>query len=895
MRTGVFGGERRAWIQPPTRTFLFNQLLRIQDGQQSASQHRGCGLNLKSDFLYSLRQMRQAPVFTLAALATLALGIGATTAIFTLMHAVMLKSLPVADPSRLYRIGTAIECCYEGWEDNPQNDWSLFSYRLFQRLKEAAPEFEQLTAFQPFTNITSVRRSNSGEAARPMREEFVSGNYFSTLGIRAFAGRVITPADDQASASPTAVLSYRAWEQNYAGASSALGSVFSMNGQPVTIIGIAPPGFFGETLREDPPDFWLPLEMEPLVYRQNSHLRIPSSHWLYAIGRLRPGANIATLPARLTAVLHRYLLTEEDVPADLLAEFAAEIPHKRITLSPAGGGVQLMRADYETSLRLLMITCATVLLIACANVANLLLARAQVRRAQISLRVALGASRQRLIQQALTETVLLSVAGGGAGIAVAYGGASLLLALAFPRADFVPIDPSPSWPVLGFAFAVSLFTGILFGTVPAWFAAHADPVDALRGANRSTRGRTSSPQRLLVIAQAALSVVLLAGAGLLTRSLLQLQHQNFGLRVDHLLNVRFNGISDANTGPHLDAFYRALEDRLSHVADVQSASLALYSPLSGNNWDDQVVIEGRPTPKSSDKADVSWDRVSTHYFETIGQTLIRGRAFEETDVRSSQPVAVVNQSFVNKFFKHENPLGKRFGMDEAAYASSFEIVGVVQDAKYIDPGQPARPMFFLPLGQWMNYREPAMQSLEATSHLMNSAQLRVRGEQATLEAQVRKAFAELDPNITIFSYKTMHEQVAANFDQERTVAYLSGLLALLALLLAAVGLYGVTAYAVAVRTSEIGVRMALGAMPRDIVRNVLRGAFVQVAIGLVLGIPLAIAAGRLMTSRLFQVHSYDPLVLATAVGALGVCALVASMIPARRAASIDPVQAMRVE
>jgi predicted permease len=852
-------------------------------------------VTLKGDVLYSLRQMRQAPVFTLAALATLALGIGATTAIFTLMHAVMLKSLPVADPARLYRIGTAIECCYEGWEDNPQNDWSLFSYRLYQRLKEAAPEFEQLAAFQAFTNITSVRRANSEEIARPMREEFVSGNYFSTFGINAFAGRVITPADDRASAAPVAVLSYRAWQQSFGSNASILGSVFSMDGMSVTVVGIAPPGFFGDTVRQDPPDFWLPLEMEPLMYGQNGHLRIPNSHWLYAIGRLRPGANIATLPARLTAVLHRFLLTESDVPPAVLAQFASEVPHKRITLSPAGGGVQSMRADYETSLRLLMMTCAIVLLIACANVANLLLARGQVRRGEISLRVALGASRPRLIRQALTETILLSTLGGAAGILVAYGGASLLLALAFPRAHFVPIDASPSWPVAGFAFAVSVITGVLFGTAPAWFAAHSDPVDALRGANRSTRGRTSSPQRMLVIAQAALSVVLLAGAGLLTRSLIQLQHQNLGLRVDHLVNVHFNGISQANTGPRLDAFYRALEDRLSRLSGVQSASLALYSPLSGSNWSEEVMFEGRPVPKPSDKSDAAWDRVSARYFETVGQTLVRGRTFLESDTRSSPPVAVVNQAFVARFFKNTNPLGKRFGMDEAAYSSSLEIVGVVQDAKYVHPDQPARPMFFLPLAQWLNYREPDMQSFEAASHLMASAQLRVRGDGMSLEPQVRKAFAELDPNITIFSYRTMHEQVAGNFDRERTVACLCGLLALLALVLAAVGLYGVTAYAVAVRTSEIGVRMALGALPRDIVHSVLHGAFAQIAIGLIAGIPLAIGAGRLLTSRLFQVHSYDPLVLALSIAALGTCAFVASMIPAQRAARVDPVEAMRVE
>lgn len=852
-------------------------------------------MNLKADVLHSLRQMRQSPVFTLATLVTLALGIGATTAIFTLINAVMLKSLPVADPSRLYRIGSTEECCYEAWVDNEEGDWSLFSYRLFERLKESAPEFEQLTAFQAAPRAMSVRRANSEDSALPLRGEFVSGNYFSTFGVNAWAGRVIGPADDQASAPPAAVLSYHAWQQNYGADPSVVGTVFGIAGQPVTIVGIAPAGFFGDTLRDDPPDFWLPLQQEPVFLGMNQHLRNPSSHWLYAIGRLRPGASVAALPARLTAVLHRYLRTETNLPPELMLQVAPTIPHQRITLSPAGGGVQLMRSDYEASLRLLMIVCTMVLLIACANIANLLLARAEVRRAQLSLRAALGASRGRLVTQALTETMLVSLFGGALGVLFAYGGASLILALAFRRSSYIPIDPAPSWPVLGFAFVLSVVTGILFGTVPAWFASRSDPADALRGAHRSTRDKASSPQKMLMIAQAALSVVLLAGAGLLTQSLEHLQHQDFGLGIDHVMSVRFNPPPPSYGATRLDALYRDVQDRLSGVPNVQSASLALYSPLSQNNWSQIVLIEGQGAPASIESASVSWDRVSAHYFETVGQRVLRGRAILDTDTGSSQRVAVVNEAFVRKFLKNDNPIGKHFGMGLAAYASSFEIVGVVRDAKYTDPSHPARPMFFLPLTQWTDYREGLMRDAETQSHFVSSAQLRLRGDARNIEGQVRKALAEADPNLTVLSVRTMREQVDSNFDQERTVAQLSGLLALLALLLAGVGLYGVTAYTVAVRTSEIGIRMALGARPADVVRSVLASAFGQVAIGLALGIPVAIGAGRLMASRLYEVRSYDPLSLATAVLVLGACAFVASIIPARRAAAIDPVQAMRTE
>lgn len=470
------------------------------------------------------------------------------------------------------------------------------------------------------------------------------------------------------------------------------------------------------------------MQQEPLIHGQNASLRNPGSHWLYAIGRLRAGASVATLAGRLTAVLHRFLRTETQLPPELLAQATPSIPKMRITLSPAGGGVQTMRDNYARSLRLLMIICALVLLIACANVANLLLARAQVRRAELSLRVALGASRPRLVRQALTETVLLAVLGGALGVVFAYGGASLILALAFRGATFVPINAAPSWPVLGFAFLLSIVTGILFGTVPAWFASHSDPVDALRGANRSTRDKARSPQKVLVIGQAALSVVLLAGAGLLIRSLERLQHQDFGLRVEHLVSVHFNPPPPSYRGARLDMLYREMEERLSRVPDVQSVGLALYSPLSQNNWGESVIVEGHAPPKSPKDADASWDRVSAHFFETIGQAVVRGRGFSEADTRSSRAVAVVNQTFARKFFKNEDPLGKHFGIDMAANASSFEIVGVMRDAKYIDPTRPAHPMFFLPLAQWTNYSNADMREFETQSHFINSVQLRLRGE-----------------------------------------------------------------------------------------------------------------------------------------------------------------------
>ena len=847
---------------------------------------------LTQDLRYALRQMRQAPVFTLTAVLTLAIGIGATTAIFTLVHAIMLKSLPVTDPAQLYRIGDTMTCCVDGWEDD---DWSLFSYQLYQRLAAAAPEFEETTAFQAAPQIHSIRSTTRDNLARPLRAEFATGNYFHVLGIGAFAGRVFTNADDAPSAPPTAVMSYRTWQQSYGSDPTLIGSTFVIEGQPVTLIGIAPPGFFGETLRDNPPDFWLPLQQEPLYNGQNALMKNFQSHWLYAIGRLRPGASVTGLDARLTPVLQRWLRNEDPIPAELRPQVDPDIPHKYIRLAPAGGGVTRMKEDYGASLRILLSVCAAVLLIACANIANLLLARGTARRMQTAVRIALGASRKRLIRQQLTEAVVLALVGGVLGIAVAYLGARFMLALAFASAKFTPINVTPSWPVLGFAFGLSLLTGILFGVVPAWFASHSDPAEALHGANRSTRERSSLPQKMLVVGQAALSLVLLACAGLLTSSLRNLEHQPLGFAVNNRVNVAINPPLASYTPERLDALYQALEDRLMQLPNVQSVSFALYTPMSGDNWGEMVAVEGRGDPKLDDQNSGSWDRVSRHYFATIGQNVVRGRDFDRSDTSGSRPVAIVNETFARQFFPKEDPIGKHFGMDMARYAKTYEIVGVVRDAKYTDPDHPVKAMWFVPLEQTLHFDEPLMERLEIKSHFMQGIQLQVRGDTSNLESQLRRALADVDPNLTIITVETMEQQVADNFDQQRMVAKLAGTFGIIALLLAAIGLYGVTAYTVARRTSEIGLRMALGANRVSIAGLVLRGAFLQVAIGLLIGVPVAIGAGRLMASSLYQVRSWDLSVLAISIVLLGISAAAASLLPAGRAASTDPVKALRTD
>src|SRR5438067_2147013 len=555
---------------------------------------------------YAARQFWQSRVFATAAILTLALGIGGTTAIFTLIHTVMLQSLPVSDPARLYRIGDGDACCVQG---GPQDQWGMFSFPLYERLKAATPEFDDVAAFQAGGPRFSVRREGAEPSARPLRAEFVTGNYFSTLGVGAFGGRVFAAADDRPSAAPVVVLSHHVWQGTYGGDPSVVGATFVVEGHPFTVAGVTPPGFFGETLRGDPPDMWIPLQQEPVINGGNTILRQPVSAWLRVIGRLRPGATTDGMSARLTALLRDWLQHDSGYPSNWMPGVMQDLPKQTIDVVPAGAGVGVMKEQYGRSLQILLAVCGLVLLIACANVANLLLARAVARRGQTAVRLAIGASRRQIVAQALVESVLLAVAGGLAGLLVAMGAARLLLSLAFSSARFLPIETRPSLPVLAFAIGIALVTGIVFGAAPAWFATRTDPVDALRGAGRSTGDHSSLARKALLIVQATLSVVLVAGATMLARSLNKLEHQDFGYQVQGRVVVSLNRPPATYTQSKLAALYRELEDRLNRIPGIQGSGLALYNPLT-DNWGELILVAGHPAPKMSEEAGASWDRVS---------------------------------------------------------------------------------------------------------------------------------------------------------------------------------------------------------------------------------------------------------------------------------------------
>jgi predicted permease len=848
---------------------------------------------LFSNLRYAVRQFRRSPVFTCAAVLTLALGIGGTTAIFTLVHAVMLRSLPVSDPGRLYRVGDGDDCCVES---GPQDRWGFYSFPLYERLKAETPEFEELAAFQAGGWLQSVRRQ--GEVApRPVRSEYVTGNYFSMLGVKAFGGRLLSPDDDRPGAPPVAVLSHRVWQASYGGDPSVVGSSFIVEGHPFTVIGVAPPGFFGETLRSDPPDLWLPVQQEPMLDGASALLHQSVAAWLRVIGRLRPGASTAGMGPRLTGVLRQWMQHDSGYPANWMPDVIKMLPRQVINVVPAGAGVTEMKEEYGRSLQILLSVCGLVLLIASANVANLLLARAVTRRGQTAVRLALGASSRQIIAQALTESVLLAIGGGIVGLLVAVAGARLLLTLAFHSAHFLPISPMPSFMVLAFSFVLALITGIIFGAVPAWFATRTDPAEALHGASRRTSDHSSFTRQGLLVLQATLSVVLVAGATMLARSLNKLQHQDFGYQVRGRVLVELHNPPPSYTEPQLAALYRELEIRLNRLPGVGGSGLALYNPLT-DNWGEFIYVAGHPAPKMNEESGASWDRVSYNYLQDFGIPVLRGRAFTAADNETTEPVAIVNEAFVKRFFKSsEDPLDQHFGLDMPENASTFRIVGVVRDAKFAGWGlnRPARPMFYVPLAQNVNYKQGMMKAIELRTHFISGIMLVTNTPTGVLEPLLTKTLAELDPNLTITSVRTMEQQVALSFDQERAVASLAGLFGMVALLLAAVGVYGVTAYTVAQRTNEIGIRMALGANPAKVVQLVLRGAFKRVMMGLMLGLPLAIGAGRLISAQLYGVTSWDPFALTLAASALALCAFFATIIPASRAASISPMNALRIE
>ena len=842
---------------------------------------------LVQDARYALRRLRMAPAFTAATVMTLALGIGATTSIFTLVNAVLLKSLPVANPSQLYRLGREIHCCYiSGYSQ--ENEFSLVSYDLYRYLKQNTKGFSELAAFPSNQALFGVRRSNTPEAAQSYPGEFVSGNYFAMFGIKPYAGRIFADADDQPGASPVAVISYRLWEQRYGADPSVIGSTFDVNQKPVTVVGVAPPSFFGDTLRDAATEIFLPLNTEPVV-ESDSDLKKYDNHWLELIGRIEPGASPSSIQAQMRIELKRWLGMHW---GEMSANDRAKFPEQTLFLSPGGAGITSMRQRYEEWLLILMAVTGFVLLIVCANVANLMLIRSMERRQQTSVSMALGAPAYRVISQPLLESILLALAGGGAGLAVAFASTRLILRFAFPPSQgvaSVPIEASPSAPVLLFALATSIATGLCFSIAPAWMSTRVDPIEAVRSSVRSMLRTGSLPRKTLVVLQAALSLMLLSAAGLLTGALRGLEHQDFGFQQDQRVVVSFNPRLAGYRTPQLSPLYKHIHDSLAAIPGVSSVALCLYSPPRGG-WGAGVWIDGRPAPGPKEDNSSSWNRVTPDYFHVVGTPIVRGRGITEQDTARSQKVAIVTRAFASKFFGNEDPIGKYFG-GRPENSHEFEIVGVAKDSRYFPHvlDKINAPVYFLPEAQ-ADYTKTNLGSL----FLHDIVILQRPGANLPFRS-IREAIASVDPGMPITAIRTLKEQVTLQFTQQRLIARLTSLFGILALVLASIGLYGVTAYNVGRRANEIGVRMALGADRSQVVRLVVGNAFGVIAVGLLIGLPLTLGIGRLLANQLYGTNPYNPVVILTAVGVLGLAALVASLIPAIRASLISPWKALRVE
>lgn len=853
------------------------------------------------DLRHAFRQLRQSPVFTATAVITLALGIGATTAIFTLIQQVMLRSLPVARPDQLWRIGDAELCCYsDGYTQTvlQQNNWNFFSWDAYKHFRDNTPGFENLAAFQvgEANAYLAVRRVGSSSPVETRNGEYVSGNFFATFGISAWRGRLFTDADDREGASPVAVMSFRIWQEKYGSDPSVVGTAYAINDKLFTVIGITPPGFLGAKIADsNMPDFWLPLTTEPQIAGPTSRLKNPRLGWLDLIGRVRAGTNPQSLEARLQVELRQWLASHA---SDMTPQERTLLPKQTLRLTPGGSGVSLMRQQYKDGLRLLLLAAVCVLLVACANVANLLLVRGLKHRRQTAIRITLGAPRGHLIRKALIESTGLAVIGGAAGIAVAYAAAGLILHLAFAQPDtWVPVAAAPSAPVLFFALAVSLITGVIFGIAPAWVASRAEPMEAMRGASRAmglnpgTIGSLGA-QKTLVIMQTAVSLVLLSAAAMLGQSLRNLEDQNFGFDSGGRYLVSLNPKISNYKQEQLTPLFGEIEDQLRLIPGVHKVGSVLAAPLTSWVWPHNIRIEGRPQPGPQDDVSSGWTRVTPEFFAALGDSIVTGRPITDADNASTRPVAVINKAFAQKFFGKENPIGQHFGPAPRQSSGMYEIVGVASD---IDFGNGPQPMYFLPEAQSTPLVDPEAEEREVLSHYLSSVVIWAPGSPSNLAEQVKKAVANVDPNLVMNGIEPYSEIIHGDFAQQNMIASLSWLFAAIGLVLAAVGLYGVTAYGVEQRRSEIGVLMSLGANRRSVVWMVLRSAFWQVGVGLALGIPAAIGAGDLIASHLFGVKPWDPRVLLLAALLLGLAALLAAAVPARRAASLNPVEALRAE
>jgi predicted permease len=818
---------------------------------------------------------------------SLALGIGANTAIYSFMDAILMRALPVPDPQSLVVANwrskgfppVAHSFSGNNFKDPKRGLVSApFPYPAYELLRDSRI-WSSLFAFYRAGRLNLTVHGQADIATG----QYVSGEFFSGLGALPTAGRLIDNGDDRIG-SVAADLSFSYAQRRFGDAAKAVGQTILINSQPFTVEGVTAREFFGV----DPSgatDIYLPLHaaaaLDPNAGPDpNKKYSQTNYYWAQIMGRLRPGIGMAQAQAVLAPVFRRFV--ESTATTD---KERADLPI--LLLREGAGGLDSLRRRYSEPLYVILTLVGLILAIACANIANLLLVRGMGRRTEMSVRSALGAMRSRIVRQLLTESILLAGVGGILGLAVAYGGARMLLALAFPGAQSVPIEAAPSLAVIGFAFGLSMLTGILFGVAPAWISAQARPADALRSGTRTTASETSLLQRTLVVLQAALSLVLLVGAGLFSQSLNKLENTDLKLDARNRYVVHINPQAAGYAGIQLEALYRTIEDRFHAVPGVVKVGISTYVPMEDDRWSNYLVVQNHPEAKGI----VGFVKANSDYFDSVGTKVVMGRGIDVRDTSTAPGVTVVNQAFVKEYLSGKNPIGMRIGAPQSP--GDFEIVGVVENTVYTDIHLKDDPMYFVPMMQRPASDKSPIEkdmSLYAGTMVLQTAQPINDMEQIT-----RKTFASINPNLTVVQFQKFDEQIAIQFTQQRLIARLTMLFGALALLLATIGLYGVTAYSVERRTPEIGIRMALGAERGGVVAMVMRGALIQTALGLAIGIPVALLCVRFVKAQLYEIPSADAQVMTGAIIALAVATCVAGIIPARRAASIDPARALRTE
>ena len=829
------------------------------------------------DIRYGLRMLAKKPGFTLIAVLSLALGIGANTAIFSLIDAVMLKSLPVQRPEQLVLFGKGEDMgVTNGF---PDRSWELFSYPFYRQAQQRSDVFSGVASLLSLT--WDVHGFVNGSAdIEQLKVQPVSGTYFSVLGVNAGLGRVLTDADDQnVGGHPVAVVSHAWWQHRLNGDPAAVGKTITIDETTYSIVGVADKEFFGTTVGFAP-DVWVPLAMEK---------QLPPAHWngrtnekfqsLYVIARLKEGVTTDQAGAVVNQLFKQTLMARAGAQPD--AERVQDIQRAGIELTPLNRGLSTLRTQFSLSLRVLMGVVALVLLIASANVANLLLAHGAARQREFAVRIAVGAGRIRLARQLFTESALLALLGGVVGVGLAWWGSSLLLVMASDGPQALPINVTPNLRVLGFTAGVSVLCAVVFGTAPALRASRVEPNTSLKGGKTGTLTALRNPLgKAFVIAQVALSLLLLVGAGLFVRTLINLQSIPSGFNQENvmLLKVDTSATGYKPEDPRLAALLSEVEDKVRAIPGVQAASFAFFTFNQGF-WTTPAYT--RDKLQADDSSTVRNNVVGRDFFAAMGLQLVLGRGFGTQDTKNSQKVAVISESMAQRFFPNSSPLGKRFGIDGPESAEQIEVIGVVKDAKYGSLTEKFQPMAFYPHSQ-------------APDALGNLA-VRFSGPASSVVPQIRQTLKQINRNLPVDDVVTLSDHIGRSLVQQKLVARLASFFGLLALLLACVGLYGVMSYGVARRTNEIGIRMALGARGRSVLWLVLREALTLVAIGLVVGVLASLAVTKTAATLLYELKPNDPLTIALATLLLAVVAALAGYLPARRASRVDPMVALREE